>query len=79
VLLFSSATLPLCAYSSQYFHSAAVLSTSIRAQEQAAAAGVKTIKPDHVLEALPELDWGEADTARLRKDLKKQLKGSNIL
>lgn len=46
-----------------------------RAQEQAAAAGVKTIKPEHVLDALPELDWGEADTARLRKDLKKQLKG----
>lgn len=46
-----------------------------RAQEQAAAANVKTIKPDHVLEALPELDWGEADTLQLRKHLKKQLKG----
>jgi len=34
----------------------------------------RIVQPDHILAAIDELDWGEADTAALKKDLKKQLK-----
>lgn len=44
------------------------------AHESALERGVKTVTAEDVLDALDALDWGEGDTERIRKDLKKHLR-----
>lgn len=47
----------------------------ISANDTATSRNQKTITVDHIFESLKDLEWGEADTEALRKDLKRQLRG----